>query len=186
MDGHDALSAQTFVRVLEEKGITHVVGIPDNTSAPVFDRLRRGSATRLLTVTREGEAFGVASGLWVGGAAPVVVIQNTGLLESGDALRGTAMRMGVPLPLVVTGRGYGRLEPGGVRPGTDLERSTLVRADVDSVALHTEPTLRAWSVPHRVAAANATAGDLLDTIEDARERCMPVALVLTAPLAEPC
>jgi hypothetical protein len=75
------------------------------------------------------------------------------------------------------------MEAAGAAPGTDLERGTLVRADVDSVALHTEPTLRAWSVPYRVAPPEATAGDLADTISAARERSMPVALVLAGPLA---
>lgn len=183
MNPHASLSPSTFILVLENRNITHVLGIPDNTSGPVFDRLSSGDGPRLITVSREGEAFAVASGLWVGGAAPLVLIQNTGLLESGDALRGTAMRMGVPLPVVVTGRGYGRMEAAGVLPGADLERGALVRVDVDSVALHTEPTLHAWSVPHRVAPPEPTAGHLAGTIDAARERSMPVALVLSGPLA---
>ncbi|HAC05532.1 MAG TPA: phosphonopyruvate decarboxylase, partial [Gemmatimonadetes bacterium] len=47
--------------------ITHVVGLPDNTSAPLFDALQSHPSVRLVTVTREGEAFAIASGLWLGG-----------------------------------------------------------------------------------------------------------------------
>ncbi len=103
-------SARTaaVLQALEDSGVTHVVGIPDNTSAPLFDALLHHPTIRLVEVTREGEAFALASGLWLGGANPLVVVQNTGLMESGDALRGTAVRMGAPLAFVVTARGYAR------------------------------------------------------------------------------
>lgn len=101
-----------------------------------------------MTVTREGEAFAVASGLWLGGAYPVVVIQNTGLLESGDSLRGTAIRMGVPLLCLVTYRGYHTLPKQGGAP------DEMTRADVDSVAVVSEPTLDAWRVPYEVVIAS--------------------------------
>ena len=41
-------------------------------------------------------------------------MQNTGLLESGDALRGTPLRMGVPLLLLVGVRGQAKLAAHGV------------------------------------------------------------------------
>ena len=37
----------------------------------------------IIPVCREGEAMAVAAGLWVGGAKPVILIQNTGLLNLG-------------------------------------------------------------------------------------------------------
>ena len=97
------------LRTLSAARITHVIGLPDNTSAPLFDALQAHPSIRLVTVTREGEAFAIASGLWLGGKRPVVVIQNTGLLESGDALRGTAQRMGVPLLCLIGYRGHASL-----------------------------------------------------------------------------
>ena len=90
-------SAAALHRELETLGVTHVVGVPDNASAALYRSVENGSAMRLIRVAREGEAFAVASGLWIGGSTPVVVVQNTGLLESGDGLRGTVVRMGVPL-----------------------------------------------------------------------------------------
>ncbi len=60
--------------------------------------------------------MGLASGLWLGGALPVVLIQNTGLLEAGDGLRGTASRMGAPILLLITCRGYAKARSGRGRP----------------------------------------------------------------------
>ena len=102
-----------ILHTLVAAGITHVVGLPYNTSAPLFDALSDHLWIRLVTVTREGEAFAIASGLWLGGASPLVVIQNTGLLESGDSLRGTATRMGAPIPILITGRGYSKMKEAG-------------------------------------------------------------------------
>lgn len=127
-------------------GVSHLIGLPDNTSAPLFAAADESPDIGLLTVTREGEAFAVAAGLWIGGAVPVVVVQNTGLLESGDSLRGTAVRMGVPLVCVITCRGLSRMKKAD--PGVGVPtRAQLVDADIDSVALMTRSTLVAWGVP---------------------------------------
>ncbi len=136
------------VHALVAAGVTHVVGLPDNTSAPLFDAVPPHPTLELVTVTREGEAFAIASGLWLGGASPLVVIQNTGLLESGDSIRGTALRMGAPIPMLVTGRGYAKMANAGLDPGAPRTIELLTRADVDSTALLTDPTLEAWGIPY--------------------------------------
>lgn len=172
------------LHALEGAGVTHVTGIPDNTSAPLFDALAERPSPRLVPVTREGEAFALASGLWLGGASPLVVIQNTGLLESGDALRGTAVRMGVPLPMVVTGRGYARMEAAGLGVGTPRTSEMLTRADVDSVALLTEPTLDAWGIPwSRCSVSGDLPAALTRLVADARRQGCPTALLLTTEMA---
>src|SRR6516225_3492064 len=99
------MRANLVLEELRRNAVTHVVGLPDNSSATVFALLNSKEEPQLLTVTREGEAFAMAAGLWVGGKKPVVLIQNTGLLESGDGLRGTVIRMRIPLVCLVTFRG---------------------------------------------------------------------------------
>ena len=164
-------------------GITHVVGIPDNMSGPLFDEVVRHPKIRLITVTREGEAFALASGLWLGGASPLVVIQNTGLLEAGDGLRGTAQRMGAPIPFVVTGRGYAKMERAGVRRDDPRTRELLIRADVDSTALLTEPTLDAWGIPYERCDADRDPVEAMAAlIVAAGVARLPSALVLTRAL----
>lgn len=171
------------VRGLVTAGITHVVGIPDNTSGPLFTEVTRHPTIRLLTVTREGEAFAIASGLWLGGASPLVVIQNTGLLEAGDSLRGTALRMAAPIPLLVTWRGHAKMQRAGVGPGDARTIELLTRADVDSTALFTEPTLEAWGVPFR----RCLEGDdpveaIAGIVADAQLHGRPYAMLLARAL----
>jgi sulfopyruvate decarboxylase subunit alpha len=177
------MSAQETLRALTARGITHVVGLPDSTSGPLFDGASRHPAMRLVTVTREGEAFAIATGLWMGGASPVVVIQNTGLLESGDSLRGTAQRMAVPLPILITGRGYLKMHQAGITPDEPRTVELMTRAGVDSTALFTEPTLDAWGIPfRRCEGEDDPAAALLATIDDARAQERPVAVVVARRL----
>lgn len=142
-------TAEALAALLAELGVTHVVTLPDNASAPVLEAIRLRGEPKLYFGTREGEVISMASGLWLGGVSPAVILQNTGLLESGDALRGTASRMGAPLLLLITCRGYGKSRASGLEPGkVEVTRDALVRPDLDSVAHMTEPTLSAWGVPY--------------------------------------
>lgn len=91
---------------LLDLGMTHAVGVPENGSRFIFEYLGSSSSCQVVPVCREGEAWAIASGLWIGGKSPVMIIQNTGLLESGDAFRGTAVEMRVPLLALIGYRGY--------------------------------------------------------------------------------
>ena len=124
--------SERIVEALHGIGMTHAVGLPDNTTSIIFELLESDPHIQLIPVCREGEAWAIASGLWVGGKSPMVIMQNTGFLESGDALRGTAREMGAPLVALMDYRGY----------------KSLGREGADSAASYFEPTLRAWGVPY--------------------------------------
>jgi sulfopyruvate decarboxylase TPP-binding subunit len=157
--------SESIVSAWLDLGITHAVGVPDNATRLVFGLFAEASRSAVVPVCREGEAWAIASGLWVGGASPLVIIQNTGCLESGDALRGTARDMGVPLPVLMDYRGFHTL---GEQEGGE-----------DSVARLFEPTMRAWELPYRFLEA----GSEKDTIESvfrlAHATLRPAAAIMT-------
>ena len=167
---------------LEREGVTHVVGLPDNDTAALFHRLDRHPRVRLVRIAREGEAFALAAGLWLAGATPFVVVQYTGLLESGDALRGTASRMGVPLVVLVGYRGFAKMEAKQRKVGPPLGEE-LVARDFDSVALMTEPTLQAWGIPAERLDGADQRERVAGAFARARAEERPVALLLTHTLA---
>src|SRR5688500_13395155 len=80
-------SGEQITALLTGLGVTHVVTIPDSTLGQWDRALEESDAIRVVRVCREGEAWEVAAGLHLGGATPIVMIQCTGLFESGDALR---------------------------------------------------------------------------------------------------
>jgi len=144
-----APAALKVADLLDSLGVTHVVTLPDNTSAPIIAAIRARGAPSLVSATREGEVVALASGLWLGGAQPLVLIQNTGLLEAGDALRGTASRMGAPILILITCRGFAKARNKGMEPSKEPPtREILVDPETDSVAHMTHGTLHAWGIPY--------------------------------------
>ncbi|MDD5544101.1 MAG: thiamine pyrophosphate-binding protein [Acidobacteriia bacterium] len=176
------ISAQRLLEELKRRGVTHLVGLPDNSSAPLFSLLQGNGDVRLIAVTREGEAFALAAGLWMGGKTPALLIQNTGLLESGDALRGTVSRMRIPLLCLITYRGFKSLkstssESAEMQP--PFSPNLLSRPDVDSTALVTEPTLRAWGIPYFFLKDDQGLAGLDEAVEEAERLSHPVAVLIT-------
>ena len=113
-------SAQEAVAALETAGFTHVVWIPDSFFGAWDEPLCRSSLP-LIRVTREGEAIGVAAGLLLGEARPLVILQSTGFFEAGDALRNVVYDLQLPLKLLIGLRSYRRR---CLRPPDHLARSS--------------------------------------------------------------
>jgi sulfopyruvate decarboxylase TPP-binding subunit len=142
--------AGQFVALLREMGISHVVGVPDSTFGPWFDALRETSDIRLVSVCREGEAWGVAAGLYLGGARPLVMMQCTGLFESGDSLRNAIHDFELPLYALIGYRNYLR---------RDAVRDTALE--------FTEPILRAWGLEPLLVESP----ERMEAIRDHYEQC---------------
>jgi len=174
------IRAELILQEFEALSVTHVVGLPDNSSASLFDLLSRQPDMKLISVTREGEAFGIAAGLWLGGKKPAILIQNTGLLESGDGLRGTVMRMRVPLVCLITYRGFRKMPHNNPAPEYDAEM--LGRAELDSAALVTEPTLKAWGLPFYFLHEESDLPRISDAFNRAESQSQPVVVLITSDL----
>jgi len=174
--------AQLVLDTLRYHGVTDVVSLPDNSSAALLLLLRESSDIRMLSVTREGEAFALAAGLWMGGRNPLVLIQNTGLLESGDSLRGTLLRMRIPVVCLVTYRGYAKLARWG-SPAPEPSPEILSRPDLDSVAVMTEPTLRAWGMPFDFLHTDDDVSKISAAFAQAQKLSAPVAVLVTQDMS---
>jgi sulfopyruvate decarboxylase TPP-binding subunit len=173
------IQAQLVLAELKRNHATHVVGLPDNSTVKLFELLEEERDIQLVSATREGEAFAIASGLWIGGKVPVVLVQNTGFFESGDSLRGTAMRMRVPLVCLITYRGYGKSSGSGT---VVLDAEALSTARMDSAALITEPTLRAWGVPFAFLHSDADMPRISEAFRKSIECTQPVGILITCDL----
>ena len=157
-------SAQKIVNELKKQEITHAVGVPDNGSARIYELLRAEPGIEVITVTREGEAFAIASGLYVGGKKPVIIIQNTGFLESGDAIRGTVVNMRVPVVVFIGYRGYHNRDADGQW--------------VDSVATFLEPTLKAWNLPYEMLETDTDIPCIQKAFDTTVSTSLPAAVLL--------
>lgn len=158
------MQASLIIDELKKQGITHVVGLPDNGARSLFEQIWEEETLEFVGVTREGEAFAVASGLYLGGASPVVIIQNTGFFETGDAFRGTCYNMALPIVMLMGYRGYQTMVPDAPR--------------VDTAATFLEPTLKAWDIPYSLMHEDEDAHLIEDAFVAARERSRPAAVLI--------
>ena len=155
------ISGTEVARLLRSIGITHVVTVPDGTIGRWEADIQR-AGIHLVRVCREGEAWTVAGGLWLGGAAPLVLIQCTGLFESGDALRNTLHEWKLPLYAIVGYRSYHNQEN---LPG-------------DTSLVFTEPILAAWRLDVRFIRDAGQLGEIAEHYRACRSAAIPgVALV---------
>ena len=157
------IEASAVLEEIRKNRITHVVGVPDNGSRVLYEHLRSDPDIQVIPVTREGEAFALASGLFLGGKNPLVAIQNTGFFESGDAFRGTAFNMGIPLVMVIGYRGYESMKSGS--------------EPVDTAATFFEPTLNAWNIPYYWMLSTRDTGMIREAFSKAAATSLPVAVI---------
>jgi sulfopyruvate decarboxylase TPP-binding subunit len=127
-------SGETIVALFQKIGVTHVVTVPDSTIGTWERAIEAAPSLHLIRVCREGEAWGVAAGLFLGGARPLVMIQCTGLFESGDAIRNVLHDWKLPIPSVIGYRSY-------------LNQETLPG---DTCLVFTEPILDTWRIDYRL------------------------------------
>ena len=128
------LDPPAVIAALEACGLTHVVWIPDS-HLGTWEPALLSSTIHLIRATREGEVIGIAGGLLLGGAKPLVVIQCTGLFEAGDALRNIVHDLHLPLLLLVGVRSYLAHQAGQTN---------------DNCPVFTEPMLRTWQIPYTI------------------------------------
>lgn len=157
------VSAARTISVLVELGFTHVVAIPDSESRTLCEAAESDGSLAYLTPCREGEGVAIAAGLWVGGMKPLLVIQNTGLMEAGDALRGCGIGPAIPLRLLVGWRGYAGAAEG--------------RIPIDSAYPYTEPILDAWQIPYGRLMSDTDLGSLREMDQMAEKTSRPAAVV---------
>jgi sulfopyruvate decarboxylase TPP-binding subunit len=121
-------SGPEIVALLESIGVSHVIWVPDSTTGPWESALEASSRLKLVRVCREGEAWPLAGGLLLGGKSPLIIMQSTGLFESGDALRNVVFDLQLPIFALI-----------GIRNG-------LVEGSRDSAKTFAEPISRAWGI----------------------------------------
>lgn len=87
-------------------GSRHVVYVPDNPLSHVL-RVFREQYPDVATIvaTREEEAFGIAAGLYLGGARPTVMLQSSGLGNSLNGLTSLLVPYQIPMLILVSMRG---------------------------------------------------------------------------------
>ena len=95
-------SASGLGAALLAGGVTHVVTVPDFVQFALHERLRApDSAIRQIYACSEDQALTTGTGLYIGGAKPVLMVQNQGFYKCINTLRATCIDAGVPMVFLV-------------------------------------------------------------------------------------
>ncbi len=155
------LSPQSLIDEFKKNGVTHVVTIPDSETSYLYELMSEQPWLEVIPSTREGETFAIALGLIIGGKTPICLIQNTGMLESGDSIRGMAIDSGFPLVFMVGYRGW--------------TRHGIIS---DSVARYTEPFLNAMRINYYLLEQDVDSERISLAFAETRNTRRPVAVLV--------
>jgi len=159
MTGHE------LAELLDARGFDFFTGVPCSLAEGLIaalERRPRSGREPYIPAVREDIALGLAAGAWLGGRVPAVLMQNSGLGTSANALVSLSLLYHLPALLVVTWRGY---------EGKDAPEH-IVMGEI------TRPFLDMFGVPHRVLARGSEAADVAWARAEAERLSQPVALVL--------
>ena len=155
------LHPPAIIAELKKNRISHVVWLPDSETNFMYQLLTSDPTLDLVPVCREGETMAIAAGLWVGGARPIVLIQNTGIFESGDSIRGLGLDISQPLVMLVGYRGWSRHG-----------------LTTDSAARFIEHILHAWGINYYLIETDDDASRISLAIAEAERTQKPVAVLV--------
>ena len=157
------LTPPPIIDQFKQNDVTHVIWLPDSETNFMYELMTREEGLKIVPVCREGESMALAAGIWGGGQKPGVLIQHTGMFESGDSNRGLGIDLEFPLVMMIGYRGW--------------TRHGITK---DSAARFTEPILHAYGINYYLIESNDDVGRISDAFEEAERTRKPVACLLGA------
>ena len=155
------LRPESLIEEFKKNGVTHVITIPDSETNYLYELMADEDWLDVVPISREGEAPSTALGLNIAGRTPVCLIQNTGMMEAVDSIRGMALDVGFPLVLIVGYRGWTRR---GVT--------------ADTAATYTEPILHALRLNYYLVEQDNDGPRISQAFEEARATKRPVVVLI--------
>lgn len=157
-----------ILAALKRARVEFVVALPDIvTSDALLWPLARDPQIRLVRVCKEDEGIGICAGLAVAGRRAVLLIQQTGLLDSINALRAVGVEYAQPIALMVGLQG----KEAGVAPARSAKFAVRI----------VEPILDALGIAHVALESRADETLVGPAIERAYAESRPVCVLIGAP-----
>ena len=161
----DGLRGSSIIREIVASNIEFVVSVPDiTTSEGLLRPLAQAGRPRLIRVCKEDEGVGICAGLAHCNKRALLLIQQTGMLDSINAIRGVAVEYALPICMMV---GLLEKEP-------DLRPRQSKRYGVRIV----EPILDAMGITYHEIEGEADVSKIRPAIDGAYTASHPVVLLI--------
>jgi sulfopyruvate decarboxylase alpha subunit len=160
LEGMRMIDSDVFVQALQDVGFDFFTGVPDSILGGIIETLME---RRLYTpAVREDEAVAMAAGAYMAGKVPVVLMQNSGVGTSLNAIISLNVIYKQPCLLLISWRGF---------QGKDAPEH-LVMGE------HMTQVLDSVKIPHRTISEQTLVEDLRWTAQTFMKERVPVALLL--------
>ncbi len=161
-------TGKAFASLLETQGYDFFTGVPCSLIEGVIGALEAHPRFPYIPAVREDVAVGLAAGACLAGRTPMVLMQNSGLGTSLNALVSLSLLYRLPALLLVTWRGY---------EGKDAPEHLLMGEISPGL-------LTLIGIPHRVLAAESAADAIAWGRAESERLSQPVALLLPPGILE--
>jgi len=159
------LSGESIIREIKASGIQFVVSVPDiTTSEGLLRPLAKLTDPRLIRICKEDEGVGICAGLAHTGKRALLLIQQTGMLDSINAIRGVAVEYSLPICMMV-----GLLEK---EPGVPPRQSTRYGVRI------VEPILDAMGIKYHEIEQQDDVVKIRPAIDEAYAQSKPVVVLI--------
>ena len=124
--------SRIIYRALKLAGINFAASVPCINLDGLLDLISHDPEIIHIPVTREEEGVGICAGAWLGGCRPALVMQNSGLGNSINALASLDLLYGIPLLMIISHRGSPGEPIVGQIPMGKLTPELLTTMDIPS------------------------------------------------------
>ena len=100
------ITSKKYIETLSSLNIKHISGVPCSVVSGLINQLENSNDIDYIAAPREDIAISIASGLSIAGELPMVIMQNSGLGTSLDAIITQPILYSLPMVLLITWRGY--------------------------------------------------------------------------------
>jgi sulfopyruvate decarboxylase TPP-binding subunit len=161
----EGLSGQSIIQQIKAARIDFVVSVPDiTTSEGLLRPLAKETNPRLIRICKEDEGIGICAGLSYTGKRGLLLIQQTGLLDSINAVRGVAVEYNLPICMMV-----GLLEKEvGVLPRQSKRYGVRI----------IEPILDAMGIAYHEIEHQPDVAKIRPAIEECFDKSKPVVILI--------
>ena len=164
-DGQATLSGSAIIREIKASRIEYVISVPDiTTSEGLLRPLTREQTPRLIRICKEDEGIGICAGLSYCDRRALLLIQQTGMLDSINAIRGVAVEYALPICMMV---GLLEKEP-GVAPRQSKRYGVRI----------VEPILEAMGIAYHEIEVQADISKIRPAIDEAYASSRPTVLLI--------
>jgi len=155
----------SIIREIKASQIEFVVSVPDiTTSEGLLRPLAQAKNPRLIRICKEDEGIGICAGLAYSGRRSLLLIQQTGMLDSINAIRGVAVEYALPICMMV-----GLLEK---EPGVPPQQSKRYGVRI------VEPILDAMGIAYHEIEEESDVAKIKPAIDAAYSDSRPVVLLI--------